>query len=402
MNPMMPMRLVAYHRVSTARQGRSGLGLAAQEAAIQALARDRSAELVAAFTEVESGKRADRPELLKSLQLARLTGATLAIARLDRLSRNAAFLLTLRDSGVRFVAADIPEANDLTVGIMALVAQQQREAIAKRTKEALAAAKARGTKLGNPNGAAALRRAGKGGAALRATVTAKADAFARELGSVLAEIRAEGHASLREIAGALDRRGIRTRRAVERVEHEGPSPTCCDTRLTTNRGGSLDFASVRRVSSASSGAGRGTCRRRRASRQTGLQPEKSSRRLRSRSFAKTGQISRSSGDASLGHVIDHQPIASGEAKFNVGPDLNNVIERCRAPPVSMSSPPPPIRSSLPSAPLSESSSAPPIQCVVAATRGQRIEPAAAGQLVIAVAAGSTGFSTSTMTSIPSI
>jgi hypothetical protein len=91
----------------------------------------------------------------------RLTGATLAIAKLDRLSRNAAFLLTLRDSGVRFVAANMPETHDLTVGIMALVAQQEREAIARRTKEALQAARARGTKLGNPNGAAELRRAGR-------------------------------------------------------------------------------------------------------------------------------------------------------------------------------------------------------------------------------------------------
>jgi len=82
---------------------------------------------------VESGKRADRPELARALHLARVTGVTLAIAKLDRLSRNAAFLLTLRDSGVRFLAADMPEANDLTVGIMALVAQQEREAIARHT-----------------------------------------------------------------------------------------------------------------------------------------------------------------------------------------------------------------------------------------------------------------------------
>ncbi len=214
MTPMTPMpcRLVAYHRVSTGRQGRSALGLAAQEEAIKALARDRGSDVVASFTEVESGKRLDRPELLKALQLARLTGATLAIARLDRLSRNAAFLLTLRDSGVRFIAADMPEANDLTVGIMALVAQQEREAIARRTKEALQAAKARGTKLGNPNGAAALRRAGKGTGPLRDAVVNNADSFARTLSPVLAEVRAGGGTTLRAVAEELNRRGIRTRR----------------------------------------------------------------------------------------------------------------------------------------------------------------------------------------------
>ncbi|MBS8227209.1 recombinase family protein [Vannielia litorea] len=168
--------------------------------------------LIARFTEIESGKRNDRPELDQALTLARLTGATLVIAKLDRLSRNAAFLLTLRDSGVRFLAVDMPEANDLTVGIMALVAQQEREAISRRTKEALAAAKARGVKLGNPNGAAALRRAGEGGAALRAAVSRNADEFAAGLAEVVAAIRAEGHVSLRAIAAQLNARGILTRR----------------------------------------------------------------------------------------------------------------------------------------------------------------------------------------------
>ncbi len=175
------LRLVAYERVSTARQGRSGLGLAAQRKAIDDFAEARGAAVLARFTEVESGRKDERPELAKALNLARLTGATLVIAKLDRLSRNAAFLLTLRDSGSRFLACDMPEANDLTVGIMALVAQQEREAISRRTREALAAAKARGVKLGNPNGAAALRRAGTGGAALREAVRGNADAFAAEV-----------------------------------------------------------------------------------------------------------------------------------------------------------------------------------------------------------------------------
>jgi DNA invertase Pin-like site-specific DNA recombinase len=205
-------RLVAYERVSTARQGASGLGLEAQRHVIEDFAASRGAEVLARFTEVESGRKADRPELAKALHLAKVTGATLVIAKLDRLSRNAAFLLALRDSGVKFVAVDMPEANDLTVGIMALVAQAEREAISRRTKEALAVAKTRGVKLGNPNGAESLRRAGKGGVALRAAVSANAAAFAADLVPVLADIRAEGHTSLRAIAAELATRGIRTRR----------------------------------------------------------------------------------------------------------------------------------------------------------------------------------------------
>ncbi len=206
------MRLVAYERVSTARQGQSGLGLEAQRRQIAEFAASRGAEVLARFTEVESGRKADRPELAKALHHAKVTGATLVIAKLDRLSRNAAFLLALRDSGVKFVAVDMPEANDLTVGIMALVAEAERDAISRRTKEALASVKARGVKLGNPNGAASLRRAGKGGAALRAVVAANADQFVRDLAPVIADIRAAGHTSLRGIAAELTARGIRTRR----------------------------------------------------------------------------------------------------------------------------------------------------------------------------------------------
>jgi hypothetical protein len=121
------LRIIGYERVSTARQGASGLGIEAQRQAIDGFVAHRNGTLTARFTEVESGRKPDRPELCKALHLAKVTGATLVIAKLDRLSRNAAFLLTLRDSGVRLVAVELPEANDLTVGIMALVAQQERE-----------------------------------------------------------------------------------------------------------------------------------------------------------------------------------------------------------------------------------------------------------------------------------
>lgn len=206
------MKLVAYQRVSTARQGASGLGLEAQARAIADYAAQRGATVLESFTEVESGKNNERPELEKALHLAKVTGATLVIAKLDRLSRNAAFLLTLRDSGVKFVAADMPDANDLTVGVMALVAQQEREAISKRTREALKAAKARGVKLGNPNGAAALKRAGKGNGASVAAIKQGADQHAANLAPVVHALKAEGITSLGAIADALNARGMLTPR----------------------------------------------------------------------------------------------------------------------------------------------------------------------------------------------
>lgn len=199
--------------MSTARQGASGLGLEAQRVAVETLCASRGWSIIAPpFQEVESGKRSDRPELLKALEQAKLTGARLVIAKLDRLSRDATFLLTLQDSGVRFVAADMPDANDLTVGIMALVARQERQAISRRTKEALAVAKARGVRLGNPNGAAAFRRAGKGTGAAIAAVSANATFRADQLRPVIQRLQAGGVASLGGLAAALNEEGILTPR----------------------------------------------------------------------------------------------------------------------------------------------------------------------------------------------
>ncbi len=139
----------AYLRVSTVRQGKSGLGIEAQREAVSRFVRERGGKIIAPeFVEVESGKHNDRPKLAEAIKRCRLTGATLVVAKLDRLSRNAAFLMTLRDSGVAFVAADLPEANTMTVGVMAVVAQHEREAISARTKAALAAASKRGRLLG--------------------------------------------------------------------------------------------------------------------------------------------------------------------------------------------------------------------------------------------------------------
>ncbi|WP_368564130.1 recombinase family protein [Pseudoxanthomonas sp. UTMC 1351] len=206
------MKFVGYVRVSTARQGQSGLGLLAQECAIQQHVVGRGGNLVQTFKEVESGRDNCRPQLARALELARLTGAILVIAKLDRLSRNAAFLLALQESGVRFVATDMPDANELTVGIMALVAQQERQSISGRTREALQAAKARGTKLGNPNGAAALRRAAKGNEAAVKATQEIAGARAEALRNTVEELRSMGKASLGEIAEELNSRGILTAR----------------------------------------------------------------------------------------------------------------------------------------------------------------------------------------------
>jgi DNA invertase Pin-like site-specific DNA recombinase len=200
-------QFVAYYRVSTAKQGHSGLGLDAQRKAVMDHLNGGSWDLVAEYTEVESGKRNDRPELDKALATCRLHRATLVIAKIDRLSRNAAFLLNLRDAGVDFVAADMPDANRMTVGIMAVIAEHEREAIAKRTRDALAAAKARNKKLGNPqnlSAAAAVKGRQLGNAAKTAQVTKRLT----DLAPVIHSIQSQGKVSLNQIAAALNERRV--------------------------------------------------------------------------------------------------------------------------------------------------------------------------------------------------
>lgn len=198
-------RYVAYYHVSTDRQGRSGLGLEAQRTAVEALLKRSPGTLRAEFTEVQSGKDDDRPQLREALKLCRLTNSTLLIAKLDRLSRNVAFLATLQQSGTKFVACDLPEASELFVHILAAVAQAEREAISERTKAALAAAKARGVRLGNPR----LQPGTSASAAIASKARSdRADARAMELLEVIENAQKLGRVTLRQVAHYLNELGI--------------------------------------------------------------------------------------------------------------------------------------------------------------------------------------------------
>jgi len=193
-------QFVAYYRVSTDRQGRSGLGLEAQREAVQRHMASVGGTLLAEHTEIETGKRNDRPELAKALAACRRRrGARLVIAKLDRLSRNVAFIATLMDSNVEFIAVDNPHATRLTLHILAAVAEHEREMISVRTKAALAAAKARGTRLGR-----------YGAEHLAPAHHAAAVARAEELRSILL-VELAGK-STRQIAAELTVRGIPTPR----------------------------------------------------------------------------------------------------------------------------------------------------------------------------------------------
>lgn len=198
-------KFVAYYRVSTQRQGRSGLGLDAQRSAVRGFLNGGDWSLIAELTEVESGKVNDRRELQHALAACRVHGATLLIAKLDRLSRDAHFLLGLDKAGVEFLAVDMPNANRLTVGIMALVAQQEREAISQRTKAALAAARARGVTLGNPANLSNREEGTRRSSRARKEI---ATARARDLAPILLSLQGAGFVALRTIAEELNCRAV--------------------------------------------------------------------------------------------------------------------------------------------------------------------------------------------------
>jgi DNA invertase Pin-like site-specific DNA recombinase len=230
------VKVVAYYRVSTAKQGASGLGLDAQRTAVAAWCATGGAEVLAGYTEIESGKRADRPELRKSLAHAKRSRATLVIAKLDRLSRNVHFLSGLMESGADFIACDNPHENKLTIHILAAVAEDEAKRISARTRAALAAYKSnryvskriRDMYLGGVPPEVITARAGKLGAALpdgrrlspedaakapraaAARRTARARDAYIDLAPLVAKWRAEG-LSLRTIAARLDAAGQTTR-----------------------------------------------------------------------------------------------------------------------------------------------------------------------------------------------
>ena len=203
-------KFVSYLRVSTARQGASGLGLEAQRAAVAGYLNGGDWNLIQEVVEVESGKRNDRPALADALRLCRKHRATLVIAKLDRLARNVAFISNLMESGVEFVAVDMPQANKFVVHILAAVAEQEAEAISKRTKAALAAAKARGTQLGGRR--VSLERWAEIRSDASLARMRQSEKRAADLLPAIRSIQTEGAKSLRQIAAGLNERNIVTPR----------------------------------------------------------------------------------------------------------------------------------------------------------------------------------------------
>jgi DNA invertase Pin-like site-specific DNA recombinase len=193
-------KFVSYIRVSTAKQGKSGLGRDAQVKAVEDYLNGGDWELVGTFEEIESGKKSDRPELAKALAACKRHKATLVIAKLDRLARNVHFISGLMETKVKFVACDMPEATPFMLHIYAAVAEQEARAISARTKAALAAAKARGVQLGRT-----------GAEILAPKFHAEAKARAERLAPIIRELQGDGY-SMRGIAAELDKRKEQTPR----------------------------------------------------------------------------------------------------------------------------------------------------------------------------------------------
>lgn len=208
-------KFVSYIRVSTQRQGRSGLGLDAQRDMVNSFLNGGRHSIVGEFVEVESGKRDDnRPQLAKALGLCRAHKATLLVGKLDRLARNVAFVSKLMEAGVKFVACDLPEANNLTIHVMAAMAEYEAKAISERTKAALAMSKKKlgGRRVSRQRWNEITAEGRKLG---RLAHSSAASAWAKDVMPVVESLRAEGMASLREIAAGLNERGIEARRGGE-------------------------------------------------------------------------------------------------------------------------------------------------------------------------------------------
>jgi DNA invertase Pin-like site-specific DNA recombinase len=197
---------IGYYRVSTDKQGMDGNGMAGQREVVSRFVSAQTGNLIAEFSEVESGKINDRPELEKALALVKKHKATLVIAKLDRLSRNAAFLLTLQNSGCDFVCCDCPNADRFTIGILALVAQRERELISERTKMGMKQAALRGSKIGPVNPEASVKAMNEGARKARL-------AYASKMAPVIAGFRSVGISTLQGLSDALNRTGHLTRQA---------------------------------------------------------------------------------------------------------------------------------------------------------------------------------------------
>jgi len=207
----MKGRFVIYLRVSTAEQGKSGLGLAAQRKTVENYLNGNGYEIVGEFTEIESGGKNNRPELQKAITACKLKKARLIVSKLDRLSRDLHFISELQESKVSFVVAEMPDATELTIHIYAALAQHERKVIGQRTKDALAALKAKGKRLGNPCLQRGERVPGSGiTPQANKARTSKANDYAADMATVIAEAKALGHSSLRKIATFLNESGYKT------------------------------------------------------------------------------------------------------------------------------------------------------------------------------------------------